>query len=129
VKARQVIAETLSAWRPVQHAPDLAHETFARLDADERDRLALRAYTEEIRQALRRKDKNGVPVYTSVTRPNAEGRPERVYKQTALFDVADYETAVGFYLREARANTNVARMLVADCARRLGVQIDIWRAS
>jgi hypothetical protein len=52
-----------------------------------------------------------------------EGKPRRVYKQTALFDVADYEVAIAFYVREARANNRVALALIADCQRRLGVQL------
>jgi hypothetical protein len=123
VKSAALIADALSEWRPVRNAPDLAEELFQHLDSDEIERLARRAFTDEVRTGLRRKDADGVPLYTSVIESDDEGKPRRVYKQTALFDVADYEVAIAFYVREARANNRVALALIADCQRRLGVQL------
>jgi hypothetical protein len=126
VKAHALISDALSDWRKVRNAPDLAHDLFDDLDDDERDRLAMRGFTDEIRATLRRKDKNGVPVYSSVLTPALDGtEPERIYKQTALFDVADYEVAVRSYREAARVNNKIARALVEDCLRRLGVQLVI----
>lgn len=125
MKARELIDDALSAWRPVESAPDLARDIYDHLDADEVARLAMRGLTDEVRAMLRRKDENGVPVYTSVWAPGDDGTPQRIYKQTALFEVNDYTTAVDFYRREARANLRVAQALTADCYRRLGVQLSI----
>lgn len=126
MKARTLIHDALSDWRPVRNAPDLAHDLFDQLDADEITRLAMRGLTDEIRATLRRKDSNGVPLYTSVLTPDPDGgEPQRVYKQTAMFDVEDYTVAIRFYRQEARANDAVAEALVADCKRRLGVQLSI----
>lgn len=126
MKAHDLIRDALSDWREVRNAPDLAHDLFNRLDSDEIERLAMRGLTDEVRATLRRKDTNGVPLYTSVLTPNPDGGdPQRIYKQTALFDVEDYKTAVSFYRREARANEVVAEALTADCYRRLGVQLAI----
>ena len=125
MKSSQAIGDALSAWRPIESAPDLAHETFELLDADEITRLAIRAYTDEVRAALRRKDVNGVPAYTSVLAPATDGKTVRVYKQTALFTEADYRAAVRFYRREADSNRRVADALVKDCKRRLGIQLRI----
>ncbi len=126
MKAHQLIRDALSDWRSVRNAPDLAHDLFADLDAEEIARLALRGLTDEVRSTLRRKDPNGVPLYTSVLAPDVEGEePQRIYKQTALFDMNDYTVAVQFYRQEARANLRVARALVDDCLRRHGVQLQI----
>lgn len=129
MKSRELIADALSSWHAVQNAPDLAHQLFDRLDDDEKDRLAQRAFTDEVRATLRRKDENGVPLYTSVVQPDEKGEPQRIYKQTALFDEDDYRTAIGFYMREAAANRRVAVALVDDCKRRLGVQLSLRWAS
>lgn len=125
VKAREAIRAALVTWRPVEDAPSLARDTFGQLDHDEVLRLAMRAYTDEVRAELRRKDGNGVPQFTSVLTTDGEGNKQRIYKQTALFDVADYEMAITSYLAEARANYRVARCLAKDCARRLGVQLAV----
>lgn len=125
MKSKQLIADALSDWRGVRNAPDLAHDLFTQLDDDEIERLALRGLTEEVRATLRRKDENGVPLYTSVTQPDENGEPRRVYKQTALFDEDDYVVAIGFYMREAVANRRVAEALVKDCKRRLGIQLSL----
>lgn len=124
MKALDVIREALSEWRPVADAPSLARDTFAQLDADEVIRLAMRGYTDVVRGELRRKV-DGVPVYSSVVAADEEGNKRRIYKQTELFDVADYTVAVTFYVNEARANLHVARALMRDCERRLGVQLHI----
>lgn len=125
MKSSDLIADALSEWRPVRSAPDLAHELYAHLDSSEIERLARRAFTDEVRAGLRRKDADGVPLYTSVLESDDEGKPRRVYKQTALFDVDDYQIAVAFYVREARANSRVAVALIEDCKRRLGVQLQL----
>lgn len=125
MKSSDIITDKLSAWREIQNAADLAHGTFDQLDTEEIQRLALRAYTEEWRAALRRKDANGVPIYTSILAPDETGELRRIYKQTALFDVEDYEVAIDFYQREAKANQRVAQALAADCFRRHGVQLSI----
>jgi hypothetical protein len=124
VRSIDVIRKELSVWRPVADAPSLARDSFGKLDPDEVIRLAMRAYTEEVRQELRRKV-DGVPVYTSVIAADSEGNPQRLYKQTELFDVSDYRVAIDFYLREAEANRRVAKALAEHCKRRLGVQLMI----
>lgn len=129
MKSHQVIAESLSTWRTVESAVDLAHETFHQLDDDERERLALRAYTDEVRATLRRKHK-GVPAYSNVDRLNpATGQVEQVYKQTEAFDVEDYKMAVRSYGNRARQNLNVAKALAEKCRADLGVQLPIPFAS
>lgn len=40
MKAIDLINDSLSEWRTIRHAPDLAHELFDRLDTDEVQRLA-----------------------------------------------------------------------------------------
>jgi hypothetical protein len=124
VKAKHLIADALSEWRPVQDAPDLAHSLFAALDDDERERLALRAFTDEVRASLRQKV-DGVPIYASVERVNEQGETVRHYKQTALFDVEDYRIAIDACQRRAAAETRTARALQKDCAARLGVQLTL----
>lgn len=124
MKSLDIIRAALADWRPIADAPELADSTFHDLDDEEIGRLALRAFTEEIRKELRRKI-SGVPVYTSVITADEDGERRRVYKQTALFEVADYRVAIDFYLRESEANRRVAKALAADCQRRLGIQLQI----
>jgi hypothetical protein len=124
MKAKETIRSALADWREIQNAPALAETTFGELDQDEVIRLAMRGYTDEIRAELRRKV-DGVPVYTSVLVANEEGDKRRVYKQTAMFDIADYQVAIRFYTAEAKANLKVAKALVKDCQRRLGVQLPL----
>lgn len=125
MKSHELIAETLSEWRPVTSAAELAHESFDRLGTDEIGRLALRAYTDEIRAALRRKE-SGVPAYSNIDRVNPDsGDLERVYKQTALFNIDDYRAAVNSYARRAHDNWKVAAALASKCQAELGVQLTI----
>ena len=125
MKSTKAIRTALADWRLIHDAPSLARETFSDLDALERDRLALRAYTDEVRAELRRKDQHGVPLYTSILVADGDGNRERRYKQTELFEVSDYRVAVSFYFSEAAANYRVARSLAADCNRRFGVQLEL----
>ncbi|HWH13180.1 MAG TPA: hypothetical protein VNT51_00420 [Miltoncostaeaceae bacterium] len=90
MKSHQAIANALSDWKVVQDAPSLARDLFGALDDDERDRLALRAFTDEVRSTLRRKNADGVPVYGNVEQVDAAtGSLVRRYKQTAAFTVED----------------------------------------
>lgn len=123
MKSKDLIADALSEWRPVRNAPDLAHQLFDRLDDDEIQRLAQRAFTDEVRASLRRKDENGVPIYTSVLNVDGAGNETRIYKQTELFDVDDYRDAIASYMRASVANRAVAIALSKDCHARLGVQL------
>lgn len=123
MKSARLIADALSDWRVVRDAPDLAHELFAHLDEDELERLALRAFTEEIRGTLRRKV-DGVPMYANVEQVDpATGETVRRYKQTAMFDLDDYVVAIKACRSRAEAEHRTARALQKDCAKRLGVQL------
>lgn len=122
MRAHEAIADALSTWRPIQSAADIAHEISGLLSADERDRLVLRALTEEVRANLRRKDSSGVPMYANVDRLDpATGRTVKVYKQTAMFDEKDYRVAVHSYRRRSLENAAVAESLRSQCLQRFGV--------
>lgn len=124
MKSHALIADALSEWRTVQDAPDLAHDLFGGLDADEVERLALRAFTDEVRAALRRKNSDGVPVYGNVEKVDpTTGQRTRRYKQTAMFDESDYRSAIESCRARAAAEIRTADALVKDCAERLGVQL------
>ena len=120
-KFNDLMADALSEWRPVRNAADLAAEIVGKLDADERERLMMRGLTDEVRAALRRKDSTGCPTYSNVDQVGADGTKTRVYKQTELFSVKDYEVAVASYLRRAAQNRKVAVNLAASCRSRHGV--------
>jgi hypothetical protein len=123
MKAARLIADALSDWRVVRDAPDLAFDLFAQLDEDELHRLALRAFTDEVRATLRRKV-DGVPLYANVEQVDpTTGETVRRYKQTAMFDVDDYVSAIASCQRRADAERRTARALRDDCAKRLGVQL------
>lgn len=126
MKAHSLIADALSEWRVLRDAPDLAHELFTRLGPEEVERLAVRAFTDEVRAALRRKDAVGVPVYANVEQADeTTGEIVRRYKQTAMFDVGDYEAAIKSCRQRAAAENRTARALQKDCAVRLGVQLTL----
>lgn len=126
MKAHQLIADALSDWRAVRDAPDLAHDLFGALSEDEVERLALRAFTDEVRATLRRKDSNGVPLYGNVEQADPlTGELVRRYKQTALFEVEDYQAAIKSCRVRAEAEHRTARALARDCAQRLGVQLTL----
>lgn len=123
MKSSRLIADALSDWRVVRDAPDLAHDLFDQLDDEERERLALRAFTDEVRATLRRKV-DGVPLYANVEQVDpATGETVRRYKQTAMFDVDDYVVAIKACRARAEAEHRTARALQQDCAKRLGVQL------
>lgn len=123
MKAVGLINDALSEWRAVRSAPDLAHELFDRLDADEIERLALAGFAGEIRKALTKKIQ-GVPQYSNVEMiDKSTGKKFKQYKQTAAFEVADFELAVSSYRARAKANLNVAEALIKACAARFGVQL------
>lgn len=122
MKSHEAIGDALSTWRPVQSAADLAHEVFRFLSPVEVERLALRGLTEEIRSALRRKDSDGVPAYANVDKVDpSTGKSMKIYKQTSMFDEADYRVAVDSYRQRSLQNAAVAEALRAQCLSRLGV--------
>lgn len=126
MKSHQAISNALSDWKVVQDAPSLARDLFGALDDDERDRLALRAFTDEVRSTLRRKDSDGVPVYGNVERVDAStGATVRRYKQVAAFDLDDYGAAIRSARRRAAAESRTVSALRRDCAVRLGVQLTL----
>ena len=130
MKAHELIADLLSEWHAVHDAADLAHQIFDGLDDEELSRLAMRGLTEEVRRALVRSNPNGVPTYSSVERVNVTtGKTERFYKQTELFEVADYEVAVRSYRKRADQNAAIAAALIRDCKVRLGVQLNLDEAT
>lgn len=122
VKAREIIAGRMRDWRTVD-APTMAEETFAALDADEVERLALRAFTDEWRTELRAKDCDGVPRYASIVRLDAAGREVRLYKQVALFDVDDFAAAIGYHRDEALSHMRAAAALTKRCRAVHGVDV------
>lgn len=124
MKAAQLITDALSSWRTYEDAADQAHQYFDQLDADEVNRLARRAFAEEFRSMLRRKDSSGVPLYgnVEVTDPST-GKTTRRYKQTAMFTADDYRVAINACHLRASAERRTARALQKDCAARLGVQL------
>jgi hypothetical protein len=126
MKSHQAINKALSDWKVVRDAPSLARDLFDDLDDGERDRLALRALTDEVRSTLRRKDSSGVPVYGNVEKVDtATGTTVRQYKQVSAFDVADYGAAIRSARRRAAAENRTVAALRADCAARLGVQLTL----
>lgn len=126
MKSHAVIASALSDWKDVRDAPSLARDLFDSLDDEERERLALRAFTDEVRSTLRRKGADGVPVYGNVERVDvATGQTVRQYKQVAAFDLDDYGAAIRSARRRAAAEARTVAALRADCAARLGVQLTL----
>lgn len=124
MKASQLIADALSEWRTFQDAADLAQQHFDALDEEEISRLAVRAFTEEFRATLRRKDSNGVPLYANVQQVDpVSGETSRRYKQTQLFDESDYKAAIASCQQRSRAELRTAKALADDCLTRLGVQL------
>lgn len=124
MNARDLITERLENWREV-NASALADETFDDLDADDLLRLARRAWTEEVRSRLREKDSDGVPRFASIEAIDDEGQPVRVYKATALFEVADFGLAIRDHLREIAAHRLAAEALVRRCNALHGTQLSL----
>ena len=123
VKAITLINDTLSEWRTIRHAPDLAHQLFDRLDADEIERLALAGFAAEIRKALTKKH-NGVPVYSNIdVIDKTTGKKAKRYKQTDAFTINDFERAVTSYRARATTHLTVAEALAKACAAKFGVQL------
>lgn len=114
MKTREVIDTATSDWHVVD-AAQMAADTFNQLDTAEIDRLARRAYTEEWRAALRSKDADGVPRYASIELAQPDGSMVRVYKQTALFSVADYDAAISYHMAEAASHIRTANGLAKRC--------------
>lgn len=114
MKAREVIDAAMSDWHAVD-AARMADETFGQLDDAEVQRFALRAYTDEWRASLRAKDDYGVPRYASIEVQQPDGSVDRVYKQTALFNVEDYEAAISYHRREALSHLHTANSLAKRC--------------
>lgn len=126
MKAAQLIADALSSWNTYEDASAQAHQHFQHLDPDEVERLARRAFTEEFRATLRRKDANGVPLYGNVaTTDRVTGQTVKRYKQTAMFDVDDYRVAINDCHLRAASERRTARALQKDCLVRLGVQVTL----
>ena len=129
MKSATIIADTMSEWRTVRHAPDLAHELFDLLDADEITRLATAGFAAEIRKALTAKAA-GVPQYSSIVVIDpATGKKTKRYKQTGLFTEGDYRVAIDSYVARSDANLSVAKALIAACAAKFGVQLTLTVAT
>lgn len=125
MKAIDLINDALSEWRAIRSAPDLAHELFGRLDADEVERLALAGFAAEIRKGLTKKVK-GLPQYSNVVViDKATGKETKKYKQTSLFTAADYRVAVDSYMKRSQSNFDIAKALVEAAAARLGIQLTL----
>lgn len=124
MKTREVIDAATSDWHVVD-ASQMAADTFDQLDVDEIDRLARRAYTEEWRAALRSKDADGVPRYASIEHAQPDGSMVRVYKQTALFSVADYDAAISYHMAEAASHVRTAKGLAKRCKAIHGTDVPI----
>lgn len=125
MKAFNLINDALSEWRAVRSAPDLAHELFARLDADEIERLALAGFASEIRKALTKKVQ-GLPQYSNVEVIDpATGKKIKRYKNTELFDAEDYRVAVNSYMKRSRSNFDIAKALANAAAAKLGIQLSL----
>lgn len=124
MKGHLIIDDRLKDWHVVD-APQMADETFNSLDADEVIRLAQRAWTEEWRAALRSKGPDGLPKYASIEQPQPDGSVARVYKQTALFEIRDYETAIRYHRAEAISHLDTAARLARRCNAVHGTDIPI----
>lgn len=125
MKAINLIHDALSEWRPVRSAPDLAHELYKHLDADEVERLAIAGLTGEVRKALTKRVK-GIPVYSNVeTIDPATGKKVKQYKQTNLFNVDDFRIAADSYMKRTRSNYDIACALAAACVKKYGVQLAV----
>ena len=129
MKAFNLINDALSEWRAVRSAPDLAHELFTRLDADEIERLALAGFASEIRKALTKKVQ-GLPQYSNVEVIDpATGKKIKRYKNTELFDAEDYRVAVNSYMKRSRSNFDIAKALANAAAAKLGIQLSLSEQS
>ena len=129
MKAFNLINDALSEWRAVRSAPDLAHELFGRLDADEIERLALAGFASEIRKALTKKVQ-GLPQYSNVEVIDpTTGKKIKRYKNTELFDAEDYRVAVNSYMKRSRSNFDIAKALANAAAAKLGIQLSLSEQS
>lgn len=125
MKSRDLIANSMREWRTI-NAPELADRLFERLDADEIYRLAMRGLADEVRAELRTKDENGVPKYGSLEIVDATtGEKQRIYKQTAMFDVDEYRAVANYHIGEARSHLKTAEAIAGAAHKRFGVQLEI----
>lgn len=72
------------------------------------------------------KDKDGFPLFPSITVLDDEGKRKRVYKQELLFDVEDYKTVVNYHARLSNHHRDMAEGYVERCKEKHEVQLSLW---
>lgn len=69
------------------------------------------------------RDDSKFPVWASVETTSEDGKPVRVYKQEALFDVEDYRQVVQYHTERASHHRRMATGYARRCEEKLGVQL------
>lgn len=68
------------------------------------------------------KGRDGAPEWASVVTADETGRPQRVYKQETLFDVADYRQVVAYHVGRSEYHKETAKGYARRCKKRFNVQ-------
>lgn len=69
------------------------------------------------------KGSDNAPEWASVVTVGEQGKPQRVYKQETLFDIADYQQVVDYHADRARYHKETAKGYALRCKQRFGVQL------
>jgi hypothetical protein len=81
----------------------------------------------QIRKVISKlKDKDGFPLFPSITIVDDEGKRKRVYKQELLFDVEDYKTVVNYHAKLSNHHRDMAEGYAKRCEKKHQVQLSLW---
>jgi len=88
--------------------------------------VSQRVIKQEIRRLIRQiKNDDGMPLYASIARINADGNAEHVYKQDTLFELSDYEQVIGYHGSRVVHHAQMANYYNRKCKAEHGKQMQL----
>jgi hypothetical protein len=120
-----LVAVNGSEWATIDELCDMcldAEDVFSEDDWEQARRNYMKT---RIRREMKRlKDESGFPLFASVhTTDPATGKPRRVYKQEALFDVKDYHAVIEEYAGRVKHDYEMMKGYKERCEMRFSEQL------
>ena len=126
---QELVKEALSSsseWQTIDGLVAICDEAGC-WEVDFEQRAILNTKKARIRKVVSKfKDKDGFPLFPSITLVDDDGKKRRVYKQELLFDVEDYMVVVDCHARLSNHHREMAEGYVKRCERKHQVQLSLW---
>jgi len=128
LRSTQGFVEILSSsneWQTIDDLMAICDEA-GYWESDFESRALTNAKKMRIRKIISEvKDKDGFPLFPSVTILDDDGKKKRVYKQETLFDVEDYKAVVNYHASLSNHHRDMAEGYVKRCEKKHKVQLSL----